>query len=72
MRKEMENLLILQGEKILRDSSFVDSHATLYWNVLYGEKSFVLSFDVVKPIFQHFNVSALGTHSINCCLFLAC
>ena len=36
MRKEMENLLILQGEKILRDSQFVDKHATLYWNLLYG------------------------------------
>ena len=36
MRKEMESLLILEGEKVLRTSSFVDTRPTLYWNLLYG------------------------------------
>ena len=58
IRKELENLLIMEGEQVLRDGAFVDSHATLYWNLFYGQlrRNLKNSFDQNPRIFLIFAI----------------
>lgn len=37
IRKELESLLVQEGEKVLREVNFINEHADLYWNLFYGE-----------------------------------
>ena len=38
IRKELESLLVQEGEKVLREVNFINEHADLYWNLFYGEQ----------------------------------
>ena len=37
IRKELESLLVQEGEKVLREVNFINEHADLYWNLFYGK-----------------------------------
>ena len=50
LRKELETLLVVSGEKILREQDFIEHHKMLFWNLYYGK---ILQFrDSLKLIFS--------------------
>lgn len=36
LRKELETLLVVSGEKILREQDFIDHHKMIFWNLYYA------------------------------------
>ena len=71
IRKELESLLVQEGEKVLREVNFINEHADLYWNLFYGKYLRIVSeklnrnHNTQNSKFQRFNALVFDISWIN-------